>query len=188
MRRVFLSFLALAAVSACHKQASAPPQAATPSTATASPPASGTQVLTSNAGKRGPESGFEAADGKATRLADFKGKAVLVNLWATWCVPCVREMPALDQLAARTGGKLTVLTINEGLEKRQKIDDFWKARGFKALKLYVDKNNGLMLALKEQGLPVSVLYDKDGKEIARVEGPIDWTGAQARGLLAKAGV
>jgi len=144
--------------------------------------------VTSNAGKRGPDSAFEGAEGKPVKLADFKGKPVLVNLWATWCVPCVREMPALDTLAARTGGRLTVLTINEGLEKRARIDDFWKAKGFKALKLYVDKNNGLMLALKESGLPISVIYDKDGKEVARIQGPIEWAGPQAKALLAKAGV
>lgn len=144
--------------------------------------------MTAYAGKRGPETVFDGPDGKPAKLSDFKGRPVLVNLWATWCVPCIKEMPQIDALAAQTAGKLTVLAIDEGLEKKDKIDAFWKAHGYKVLKPSVDRNNGLMLATQEAGLPVTLLYDKDGKEVARVRGPLDWTGAQAKALLAKAGV
>jgi thiol-disulfide isomerase/thioredoxin len=192
MRRAFLSLIACvgagATIAACHKQAPPPPQAEAAAPAQAAPGAPATQVITTNAGKRAPDGGFDGADGKSAKIADFKGKPVLVNFWATWCAPCVKEMPTLDALATAEAAKLTVLTISQDMQGRGPVDAFFKAHGFKTIQPWLDKSNALMLATREAALPVSILYDKDGKEVWRVEGDMDWSGARAKALLAQGGV
>lgn len=170
-----------------------PPQAANAAatispdevTSAAAPAAAPSTIDTSHKGMAEPTASFTAPDGKTVSLADFKGKPVLLNLWATWCAPCIKEMPTLDALAAREGGAITVLTVSQDLGGKAKVDPFFKAHGFTHLKPYLDPKLGLSTAL-QANLPTTILYDSTGHEIARVMGGFDWTGDAARSLIASA--
>ncbi len=122
---------------------------------------------------------FNGPDGKPVRLEDFKGKTVLVNLWATWCVPCREEMPALDALQTKKGGddfKVVAINIDTGDDAKPKA--FLDEIGVKSLELYRDASMGVFNDLKRKnlafGLPVTVLVDKEGCQIAAMNGPADW--------------
>lgn len=136
----------------------------------------------SRAGSPAPAAAFEAPDGRPARLADFRGRPVLVNLWATWCAPCVAEMPALDRLARRAGDGLVVLTVSQDLEGRRVVDPFFARGQFRRLQPYVDPRNELPLALGAAGLPMSILYDASGREVWRLAGEWDWDGVDPAAL------
>ncbi|WP_341209476.1 TlpA disulfide reductase family protein [uncultured Sphingomonas sp.] len=139
----------------------------------------------SHKGERAPDVTFTpAAGGAATSLAAFKGKPVLVNLWATWCAPCVKEMPTLDAAAATLGDKLPVLAISQDMEPA-KATAFLAQRKFANLRPFLDPKLGLSTGYGAN-LPTTILYGADGKEIWRVTGDMDWTGAEAKKLLAEA--
>jgi thiol-disulfide isomerase/thioredoxin len=116
----------------------------------------------------------------------FRGRPVLVNLWATWCGPCVVEMPALDALAAREGPELEVLTVSQDSDGRQKVTDFFAAHHFQRLEPYLDSQMGLMRALGLDTLPTTILYNREGEEVWRMTGMADWRGERAARLLAEA--
>ena len=182
--------LLLAEAAGCHREAPAPSQpeagADAPSAAPLKAPLA---VMTDSKGKGAPDAPFtDLATNAPTTLAAFKGKPLLVNLWATWCVPCVKELPALDALAAAQAGKLQVVAISEDLEGAKVVPAFLSAHAIKTLKGYHDPNNALMTLYKEASLPVSILYGADGKELWRVPGDLDWQGAKAKELLAQAGI
>ncbi len=132
-----------------------------------------------------PKEIFTAPDGTKTTLASFKGKPLLVNLWATWCGPCVKEMPSLDRLAGRAGDKLQVLTISQDFQGKAIVAPWWAKRKFAHLQPYIDTENGLGFALGSGMLPTTVLYDAQGREIWRVVGGMDWDGPRANTLLAE---
>ncbi|MBY8824688.1 TlpA family protein disulfide reductase [Sphingomonas colocasiae] len=138
-----------------------------------------------NRGKPMPSDSFEAPDGKTVRLADFKGKPVLVNLWATWCGPCVKEMPTLDALAARTRDKLVVLTVAQDSKGGEVVHPWFAKKGFAMLKPYLDPENKLGLNYGSGMLPTTILYDAQGREVWRVVGGMDWNGPRANTLLAE---
>lgn len=190
MRRIALlpGLLVVALAGGCNRQEPVAPQATAPAeTAPAAAAAPSVAVATDNKGKRGPDAKFEdLADGTEKTLADFKGKPLLVNLWATWCVPCVKELPTLAKLGADAPGGLQVVAISQDMEGAKVVTPFLKDKGI-AIHPYHDRDNALMLALKESGLPVSILYDADGKEVWRIAGDLDWSGAKAKELLAQAG-
>jgi thiol-disulfide isomerase/thioredoxin len=140
----------------------------------------------SHKGEAAPAIAFTAPDGKKTNLAAFKGKPVLLNLWATWCAPCVREMPALDRLAQREGAKLQVLTVSQDLEGAAKVTPYFQKAGFKALQPWLDPDVGLSTHYGVN-LPTTVLYDAQGREVWRVAGDMDWDGETAKEWLAEAG-
>ena len=133
-----------------------------------------------------PKDVFDAPDGKSTTLAAFKGQPALVNLWATWCVPCVKEMPSLDRLAAKTKGKLKVLTINQDSTKQppDPVPEWWAKAKLANLQRYRDGENNLGFSYGG-GLPITILYDAAGKEVWRINGGMDWDGPQASTLLAQ---
>ncbi|UAK23589.1 TlpA family protein disulfide reductase [Sphingomonas nostoxanthinifaciens] len=187
-RFALLSLTTLALMGGCHKQEAPAPQAQQQAAPTPEPAAPALAVVTDDKGKALPAAEIKTLDGTAVKLADLKGKPLLVNLWATWCVPCVKELPTLDALAAQQAGKLQVVAVSQDLEGARVVAPFVAKRGFKTLKPYLDTSNALMLALKEEGLPVTILYGADGKEVWRLRGDLDWTGAKAKELLAQAGV
>ena len=105
---------------------------------------------------------------------------VLVNLWATWCVPCVVEMPALDRLAAEMDGEVKVLTISQDNRGAEVVVPFFAQRDFQYLEQWLDPQNDLAVEFSDGGLlPVTVLFDADGKELLRVAGGYEWDSEEA---------
>ncbi|WP_174273580.1 TlpA family protein disulfide reductase [Sphingomonas bacterium] len=188
MRRLYPAFALLIAGfgAGCHKQAPPAPQPDAQAVAPTPPAAPALAVDRANKGKAMPDVAItDIMTGKTVKLADFKGKPVLVNLWATWCVPCVRELPTLDTLAKdRT---VQVIAISEDMEGAKVVQPFLAGKGIE-LHPYHDNDNTLMLAYKEASLPVSILYDAEGREAWRIAGDMDWGGARAKALLAEAGI
>ena len=118
---------------------------------------------------------FENAQGKTMTLADFKGKVVLLNIWATWCPPCVREMPTLDKLQKLLGGKnfqVVPLSVDKG--GIYTVKSFYDDNFIGSLPIYVDPTTHALETLSILGTPTTILIDKQGKEIARTMGPEDW--------------
>jgi thiol-disulfide isomerase/thioredoxin len=127
---------------------------------------------------------FTGPDGQKLSLADFKGRAILLNLWATWCVPCRSEMPALDKLQAEAGGpKFQVVTVNVDTARVERAGKFLDEIGVSHLQRYADHSGDtfetLRLAGKALGLPTSLLIDAEGCEIGVVAGPANWTSPDA---------
>ena len=135
-----------------------------------------------NRSARMPDFALSDPAGKKLTSADLKGKPVLINLWATWCGPCVLEMPMLDQLAA--GGKLRVVTVSEDLQGAEKVVPFFATRTFAHLEPWLDPENALGDHYRTGILPTTVLYDKDGREVWRMIGGHDWTGPRTTAMLA----
>lgn len=180
----------LPVIAGCDRQSGQAPQAEAPANGAdvAAKPGGGRELTgTLDISKRGapmPADAFTAPDGKTVTLASFKGKPLLVNLWATWCGPCVAEMPTLDTLAARGQGKLTVLVVSQDNKGKDVVDPFFAKAGFKHLQPYIDAESGLGFAFATGMLPTTILYDADGKEVWRVIGGMDWDGPRANTLLA----
>lgn len=121
-----------------------------------------------------PAISFADAEGGSFGLGDFAGKMVLVNLWATWCAPCVKEMPALERLQARLGDRLTVIAISQDRGGAKAVDPFVAKLGLKAVKVYLDPKSGVGRAFKVEGLPTSFLIDREGRMVGRVDGEAAW--------------
>jgi len=110
---------------------------------------------------------------------------VLLNLWATWCAPCVAEMPTLDALADRLNGKLTVLAVSQDLEGAAKVDPFFRNARFTRLQPYRDPQASLSIAY-QANLPTTILFDSTGKEVWRMYGSANWAGPSTAALIAEA--
>ena len=124
---------------------------------------------------------FFAPDFRRVSLADFRGSPVLLNLWATWCGPCVREMPSLDRLAADKGERLTVIAL--ALDRKGTADvERWMQKKDLRLRAYTDPENHILAAYNSP-LPTTILFDAQGREIWRVVGALDWQGREASMLL-----
>ena len=137
----------------------------------------------SHAGTPAPAVTFEKRGGGTARLADFKGRRVLVNLWATWCAPCVAEMPDLDRLATARAATLLVLPLSQDMEGWRVVDKFVARRGFKTLAPMLDQPGAFAEAVKARGLPMSILYDAQGREVWRVAGTLQWSSAAVGAAL-----
>jgi thiol-disulfide isomerase/thioredoxin len=138
-----------------------------------------------------PELKFAGADGAATGLTDFKGKTLLLNLWATWCAPCRQEMPALDRLQEKLGGPdFAVVAVNIDTAKLDRPKAFLKDNGIKTLGFYADSTAEVFQALKGAGkalgLPTTVLVDRNGCELGVMAGPAKWDSPEALALLTAA--
>ena len=121
-------------------------------------------------------------------LADFKGRAMLLNLWATWCVPCREEMPALDRLQAAKGGPgFQVVAVNVDTARLERRAAFLDSIGVKSLTRYADPSGDAFETLRRDGkalgLPVTLVIDKDGCELGAVEGGAKWDSAEAQALV-----
>ncbi|MER8576591.1 TlpA family protein disulfide reductase [Mesorhizobium sp. M1338] len=122
-----------------------------------------------------PEIQFQDGDGQPKTLADFSGKVVLLNIWATWCAPCRKEMPTLDRLQAKLGGpdfEVVALSMDRG--GPDKVKKFFAEIGIEHLALNIDTSAKAMFTLGALGLPMTLLIDRRGKEIARLIGPAEW--------------
>ena len=134
--------------------------------------------------QRLPDLAFNDADGKPKQLSDFRGKTLLVNLWATWCVPCRKEMPALDELQAKLGGpNFAVVAVNVDTRDPEKPRNFLKGINVTRLDYFNDPKAQALRDLKTRGLPTSVLVDPQGCEIATIAGPAEWASEDALNLI-----
>ena len=131
-----------------------------------------------------PDLAFTDADDKPLTLTDYKGKTVLLNFWATWCGPCVKEMPSLDKLQAEMGkDRFVVLPPSLDGPSRPKVAPFYADRKLGNLGIYFDKGKKAMGTLDVSVLPTSVLVDRDGREIGRLEGEAEWDKPEALALI-----
>jgi len=131
-----------------------------------------------------PDLAFLGADNQPMRLADLTGKVRLVNLWATWCAPCVKEMPSLNRLqAALPKDKFVVLPISLDGPSKAKVAPFYKDKHLDSLGIYYDKNRKAMSVLGVSLLPTSILIDPAGREVGRIEGDADWDTPEAIALV-----
>jgi thiol-disulfide isomerase/thioredoxin len=118
---------------------------------------------------------FKGRDNQELKLATFVGRPVLLNLWATWCAPCIAEMPALDQLQASfPNDTLAVIALSLDRGGLADIQPFWKDSKISSLKMYFDPTMSASQALGVRGLPTTLLINKEGQELARMEGPAEW--------------
>jgi thiol-disulfide isomerase/thioredoxin len=143
----------------------------------------------SHARTAAPALAFQGPDGQQTHLSSFRGRPLLVNLWATWCGPCVVEMPSLDALAGRqtAGQGLQVIAISQdSSDGRRKVTDFFAQRRFQHLQPYLDSEMGLMFGLGLDTLPTTILYDSQGREVWRMVGMADWQSDRVARLLQEA--
>lgn len=141
----------------------------------------------SDRGKPAPDAPFRDAEGRERTLADYRGRVVLVSLWATWCVPCRKEMPTLDALQQKLGGKdFEVLAISQDRAGATKAKAFLDEIGIRHLPFYIDSSMKSARAFGAYGLPTSILYGRDGREIGRMVGDADWASEPALALIRKA--
>ena len=142
----------------------------------------GFQVLTPPIPTEGLE--FLDKDGQSLELSAFHGRVVLINFWATWCAPCLAEMPSLNRLQIALGGEdFQIITIATGRNETADIDSFFTNQNISHLTRYRDPNLRLALALGAGSLPTTVLMDRDGFIIARLQGEADWDSEAALGLI-----
>jgi thiol-disulfide isomerase/thioredoxin len=138
-----------------------------------------------------PDLAFEDADGKPKKLSDWRGRTVLVNLWATWCVPCRKEMPALESLQTKLGGPdFEVVAVNIDTRDPEKPKNFLREANLTRLGYFTDQKAKVFQDLKSigraLGMPTSVLVDGQGCEIATIAGPAEWDSDDAVKLIAAA--
>ena len=122
-----------------------------------------------------PEIVFADGDGKPGSLADFRGKVVLLNIWATWCLPCRKEMPTLDRLQAKLGGPdFEVVALSMDRKGATAVRKFFAEIGVTHVSVRVDTSRKAANAVGGFGLPITLLLDRQGRELGRLEGPADW--------------
>ncbi len=168
----------------CDREAANPSQADAGQQGDTTPAAPTSGLDRSRAGTLMPAVALTDPDDRTLNTAAVQGEPVLVNLWATWCAPCVKELPLLDDLAADYDGRMRVLTVSQDLEGAAKVAPFFAERDFAMLQPWLDPKNALGFALGGSGgLPVTVMYDDRGQEIWRYIGDYDWSSAEARALI-----
>ncbi|WP_428680478.1 TlpA disulfide reductase family protein [Reyranella sp.] len=131
-----------------------------------------------------PDLEIQGADDKLLKLGDFKGKVVLLNFWATWCAPCVKEMPSLDRLqAALPKDKFLIVPLSIDGPTKPKVAPFYKDQKLTNLGIYFDKGRKTMQGLDVTLLPTSILVDAQGRELGRIEGDADWDMPESIALM-----
>lgn len=126
-----------------------------------------------------PATVFTDEIGMDMTLQAFQGQVLVVNLWATWCAPCVEELPTLDALQGKLGGpSFQTLVISQDRGGLNVVKPFVEKAGWKNLKIYLEPQNRFARDAKLRGLPTTMIFDRNGQEIARLEGTIDWAGEE----------
>ncbi len=131
-----------------------------------------------------PDLAFDKPDGSPITSADLKGKVVLLNIWATWCVPCREEMPQLNALQSELGGdgfEVVALNIDKG--GPEKAEQFLEETGATDLQNYYDPSGKIFAKLRAVGMPTTLLIDPEGREMGRLVGPADWASPEAKALI-----
>ena len=143
--------------------------------ACASPPPALGRYQPAKEGKHIPTTAFMDADGHEKPLADLRGQGLVVNFWATWCAPCVKEMPALDRMAGAAPDRgLRVLALSADREGASVVRQFYDVNGIRHLPVAIDKMSRVARAIGIDGLPTTVLYDAEGRERGRITGVAEW--------------
>jgi thiol-disulfide isomerase/thioredoxin len=131
-----------------------------------------------------PAASFGSVDGKDVALTTFRGQVVLVNFWATWCLPCLSEMPSLDRLQAKLGGSdFSVAAVSIDRGGRATAEPWLQEHGIRNLTLYLDPQSRTALGFRVAELPVSVLIDRKGRMVGRMVGPAEWDAPEALALV-----
>jgi thiol-disulfide isomerase/thioredoxin len=133
-----------------------------------------------------PDVRFTDGDGRSVRLSGFRGKTILLNIWATWCAPCRKEMPALERLQAKLGGpafEVVALSIDRG--GATAVKSFYEELGIKDLRVYVDATAQAPSEFNAIGLPTTLLIDAQGREIGRKVGPAEWDSPEVVRVIQK---
>ena len=173
--------LALPLAAGCDRQKAPEPQAS------AGEAEGAKGIDRSHKGEAAPTVKFKDPDGGEFQLAAFKGTPVLVNLWASWCAPCIKELPTLQQLeqAQAQEGKLGIIAVSQDTAPQGSVEAFLGERDIGRFAAYHDEKMDLTSALNVQVLPTTILYDAQGKEVWRYVGDLDWTSEEAATLLAE---
>lgn len=130
---------------------------------------------------------FEDGEHGKRMLSEFRGQIVLINFWATWCAPCVRELPSLDRLQKRLKGKgVTVIALSLDRGGAQAVREFYDEVGIRHLGVYVDPTMDAQQAFAIPGLPTTVLIDREGRDRGRLIGPANWDSKDAKNLVLSA--
>ncbi len=133
-----------------------------------------------------PDGVFVTADGASHSLAEFKGRGMVVNLWATWCAPCVAEMPSLEALSkALAPQDIAVLPLSSDRGGAGAVQAWFTAHGITALPVLLDPKGALARSFNARGIPTTVVIDKSGQVVARLEGAADWAAPDAQALIRK---
>jgi thiol-disulfide isomerase/thioredoxin len=131
-----------------------------------------------------PDIAFQDGAGAAKKLSDWKGRVVLLNMWATWCAPCRKEMPDLARLQQTLGSSdFEVVAVSVDLKGAAASSAFLNDVGATSLALYVDPSTKILAALQELGLPATILVDRHGREVGRMVGPAAWASPEAAALI-----
>jgi len=127
---------------------------------------------------------FVDGDGNTVSLRDFSGKVVLLNFWATWCPPCRAEMPSIDRLAGEVAGEdIAIVPLSVDRGDTDRLRSFFKQIGVRNLRIYHDQPNAVMRKAGVLGLPITLILDREGNEVARIQGDADWDSDAAKAIL-----
>jgi len=158
--------------------------AATPAAAVSTAAANLLELSVLDQPRELPEIRFNDAEGRDLTLADFRGKVVLLNIWATWCVPCRKEMPALGRLQAQLGGgDFLVIALSIDRAGLSAVKPFFEELKLQKLGIYLDPSGTGSRALGAPGVPATLLIDREGREVARKMGAAEWDGPEIVGLI-----
>ena len=185
---------AVLALAGCDTQSGAPPQGEAATRNAASTDGEVRQgehgtyrIDRSRAGEALPATTVRAPDGSLRPLTSLAGRPVVLNLWATWCAPCVVELPTLEALAQRTGDAAQIVLLSQDLSEADVPTAFLAERNVRIAQNWHDPENAVGLSAGGN-LPTTIIYDAEGKEVLRVIGPLDWAGGEAATLLREAGI
>jgi thiol-disulfide isomerase/thioredoxin len=177
---------ALILLGGCDREKGAGGQAPSPVMQTApAQPAGAMAVDRSHAGKPVSRAIFFGPDDRPIMLGQFSGAPLLVNLWATWCAPCVAEMPSLDTLAGAEKNRMSVVAVAQDIQGAAVVDPWLEKAKLTHIEAYLDPANKL-LADYNSPLPITILFDAAGREVWRITGAVDWQSREAQKLIAEA--